>query len=164
MLVIADSSPINVLVRIGCVDVLPALFRQVLIPTEVAEELSHPKTPQEVKDFIAESPGWLGIRQPEQIEDIPRIDLGERAAISLVRELNAGLLLIDDLEGRQAARERLITVIGTIGILERAARQGMIVLADVFDRIRRTDFRISDELIEAALERDARRREDKRPD
>ena len=37
MLVVADSSPIIVLVNIGYVGVLAQLFREVVIPPEVAE-------------------------------------------------------------------------------------------------------------------------------
>jgi predicted nucleic acid-binding protein len=39
MLVVADTSSIHVLVRIGYVDVLPRLFEQVFIPAIVAKEL-----------------------------------------------------------------------------------------------------------------------------
>jgi predicted nucleic acid-binding protein len=37
MLVVADTSPIHVLVRIDHVDVLPALFQRVVVPTAVAQ-------------------------------------------------------------------------------------------------------------------------------
>jgi predicted nucleic acid-binding protein len=40
MIVVADASPFVVLVAIGHVDVLPTLFREVLIPIEVASELA----------------------------------------------------------------------------------------------------------------------------
>ena len=39
MIVIADTSPINYLILIGEIDVLPALYGQVLIPPSVREEL-----------------------------------------------------------------------------------------------------------------------------
>ena len=39
MLVVADSSPLIGLLKIGYVDVLPRLFRSVAIPQEVAAEL-----------------------------------------------------------------------------------------------------------------------------
>jgi predicted nucleic acid-binding protein len=158
MLIIADSSPINVPVRIGSIDVLPALFSQVLIPTEVANELSHPKTPEVGKDFIAKPPPWLDVQRPGHVEDIPGIDIGEQAAISLAQELKADLLLIDDWPSRQAAIERRLKIIGTIGVLEAAARRGLVDLRQTFDRIRRTDFRVSENLLDDALRQDAERR------
>lgn len=45
MLVVADTSPLNLLVLIGHEQVLPALFHHVVIPTEVAVELSRPEAP-----------------------------------------------------------------------------------------------------------------------
>jgi predicted nucleic acid-binding protein len=41
MIVIADTSPLHYLILVGEVELLPKLFQQVLIPREVAEELSH---------------------------------------------------------------------------------------------------------------------------
>jgi predicted nucleic acid-binding protein len=153
MLVVADSSPVNVLVRIGHVDVLPELFQQVAIPLEVARELSQPRTPQEVRDWINKPPTWLTVRAPAQIEPIARLDPGERAAISLAQELGADFLLIDEKAGRRAAVERRLAIIGTIGILERAADQGLLNLKDAFARVRQTEFFVSDDLIAAALAR-----------
>ncbi len=56
MIVVADTSPFVVLVAFGYVDVLPTLFKEVLIPPPVASELASPKRPQEVRDFIATRP------------------------------------------------------------------------------------------------------------
>ncbi len=153
MLVVADSSPLNLLVRIGHSDILPALFERVAIPTEVARELSRPRAPQAVRDLISRPPAWLSVHEPGEVESIDRLDPGERAAISLARELGADFLLIDERAGRRAAAERRLRVIGTIGILERAAEQGLLDLAEAFGRVRLTDFRVTDELLEQSLKR-----------
>ncbi len=158
MLVVADSSPVNVLIRIGHIGVLFRLFQQVVVPTEVARELSRPRTPQPVKDFIANPPTWLTVREPKEIEMIAKLDPGERAAINLARELQADFLLIDEKAGRRAALDRNLAVIGTIAILERAAEHGWIDLKDVFDRLRQTDFFVSDELIARVLTRHGQKR------
>src|ERR1700722_16923147 len=100
MLVVADSSPFILLNNIGHVDILPALFQTVLIPPEVAAELGKPNRPQIVRDFIANRPNWLAIRSPITLENIPNLDAGEIAAISLAKELSAGLLLMDEQRGR----------------------------------------------------------------
>ena len=90
------------------------------------------------------------------IEPIPRIHSGEEAAISLARELAADVLLIDDYEGRKAFTHRGVPILGTLGVLERAATAGLLHLEDAIDRIRQTDFRVSDELIQAILDRHRR--------
>jgi predicted nucleic acid-binding protein len=153
MLVVADSSPINVLVRIGHVGILPLLFQEVVIPTEVACELSRPRTPKSVKDFVAAPPAWLQVRAPISPGPSARLDPGERAAISLACELNADFFLIDERAGRRVAIEQKLTVIGTLGILERAAEQRLLDLKEALGRITATDFFVSEELIKQALER-----------
>lgn len=153
MLVVADSSPLNLLVRIGHADVLPALFESVAIPTEVSRELSRPRTPEVVRAFVSNPPTWLTIQEPATVEAIERLDPGECAAISLARELRADFLLIDEKPGRRAAAQRGLSVIGAIGILERAAEQGLLDLRLAIDRVRATGFRVSDELLDQVLRR-----------
>lgn len=48
MIVVADASPFVVMVAIEHVEVLPTVFREVLIPPEVASELASSKRPTEV--------------------------------------------------------------------------------------------------------------------
>lgn len=153
MIVVADSSPLIVLVNIGHIQILPALFREVFIPPQIASELTDPRRPQGVRDFINGKPLWLRVQAPASIEQIPELHEGERAAISLAGELKADLLLIDESSGRSAARARHLQVTGTIGILERAAEQDLLDLAEVFERIKQTDFWISHKLLDTELER-----------
>lgn len=148
MIVVADASPLIVLVNIGCVDVLPKLFQEVTIPPQIAVELASTLRPQAVRDFIAHRPSWLIERKPAGTEKIPKLDLGEREAISLARELHAELLLIDEVLGRKAALGRKLRIAGTIGVLEMAAAAKMVDLADVFERVKKTDFWISHQLLD----------------
>jgi len=151
MLVVADSSPLIVLIQIGQIDILPAIFREVAIPPEVSRGLVHSKRPQAVRDFMASRPGWLLERAPVTVEQIPALHAGELAAISLARELNADLLLIDEVQGRKAAADRRIPFTGTIGVLELAADRGLLDLRDAFERVKKTDFWISHELLDERL-------------
>ncbi len=48
MIVVADTSPLNYLIQIDEVGLLPAIFGQVLLPTAVARELLHPNAPRKV--------------------------------------------------------------------------------------------------------------------
>ena len=83
MLVISDTSPLNILVRIGQVDILSHLFGQVWVPPSVLEEMSHSGTPQRVRDWTASPPSWLRVQAPAKIDDSIPLDAGERAAICL---------------------------------------------------------------------------------
>ena len=153
MIVVADSSPLIVLVNIGHIQILPALFREVVIPPQIAAELADSKRPQTVQDFIREKPVWLRVQAPASVESMPELHEGERAAICLPSELHADLLLIDESDGRAAALARHLPITGTIGILQRAAEQDLLDLAEAFARIKQTDFWISPRLLDAELER-----------
>ena len=118
MLIVADSSPLHLLIEIGHADVLPLLFGRVAIPTAVAAELSHAHAPTTVHVFMSHPPEWLEIRTPAHVEPIHELDPGERAAISLAHELIADFLLIDEKAGRRVAREHHLAVIGSLGVLE----------------------------------------------
>lgn len=43
MIVIADTSPINYLVQISEIEVLPKLYDSIMIPPSVRNELAHPR-------------------------------------------------------------------------------------------------------------------------
>jgi len=151
MIVVADASAFVVLVAIGHVDVLPTLFREVLIPPEVASELASSKRPTEVRAFIATPPPWLRILAPSSTETMPGLDAGETAAIALAVEVQAGRLIIDEYRGRKAATERGLRVVGTVGALELAAEMGVIDLKEAFERVKQTDFWISPTLLDERL-------------
>jgi predicted nucleic acid-binding protein len=156
MLVVADTSPIHVLVRVGHVEILPGMFGTVVIPTVVAKELAHASYEQ-VRTFMRTPPAWIDVREAQVVERIPTIHAGEEAAISLARELAADVLLIDDYEGRRAASSRGVAILGTLGVVERAATVGLVDLQDALDSIRQTDFRVSDAVIQAIIERHRQR-------
>jgi predicted nucleic acid-binding protein len=49
MLVITDTSPLHYLVLIDHPVIFPALFRRVLVPPAVVEELQRPRTPAPIR-------------------------------------------------------------------------------------------------------------------
>jgi predicted nucleic acid-binding protein len=152
-IVIADSSPINYLVLIGHIDVLPVLFDKVILPTVVQIELQRPKAPPAVRRWIANAPAWLEVRpSPSEFDpSLADLDDGERAAIALAMELKANLLLIDERRGTRTARSKGFRVAGTLAVLGLAARRDLLVLADAFERLKRTSFRYSQKLLDQFL-------------
>ncbi len=161
MLVVADTSPINYLVLLEHTVVLPALYTRVFLPPAVMTELQDPEAPEEVRAWVADLPAWCEVRRPgplAEAETLAHLGAGEREAILLAQELRADVLLIDEEDGRQAARSRALTVTGTLGVLERAAERGLIDLPSTLARLLTTTFRVRDELIQAVLARDAARK------
>jgi len=68
-LVVADTSPINYLLLIGHIDILPALFEKVILPDAVWAELEHPKAPLVVRDWVAAPPPWVDVRPSSPLQD-----------------------------------------------------------------------------------------------
>jgi predicted nucleic acid-binding protein len=159
MIVVSDASPLNVLIRIEHVGILPPLFNSVIVPPAVASELSHAGTPETVRQWMAARPVWLEIRVPSKIDPTLQIDdRGEVEAISLAIELRADFLLADDRKARRAARERGIPITGAIGVLELASARGLLDLNEAFIRLRATDFSIAEHILKEALSRDTARK------
>lgn len=152
MLVVADTSPIHVLVRIEQIQILPALFGNIWIPTVVADELRSAKH-HVVRQFIAVPPDWIMVVEPVAIEQIPRLHSGEEAAIALAIEFTADAILMDDHDARIEAAKRGLRIVGTLGLLERAFLAGLVDLRSAIDRIRATDFRVTDQLLQSVLDR-----------
>jgi len=153
MIVVADTSPINYLVLIKEIEVLPRLYGKIVIPEAVREELLRPEAPEIVRIWTAQAPAWLETRTPASVADssLARLDAGERDAIMLAAELNAEQLIVDDREGRRIAKERGIPVIGTLGVLKEAAAMGFVDLRDCVARLQTTTFYVAPEVLKNLL-------------
>ena len=151
MIVVADTSPLIALVNIEQVTVLQQLFQEIVIPPAVASELGDSRRPIPVRNFIGAPPSWLRIQEPDRMESLPNLHRGEIEAISLARQLQARLVLIDERGAAAAARGLGLNVVGTVGVLERAAENGLLNLREAFLRLRRTDFWVSERLLNERL-------------
>lgn len=131
MIVVSDTSPINYLLLIDQIDLLPLLFQQIIIPDVVRDEMLDPGAPTVLQQWIANPSSWLTIQAVPLIDEtLNALDPGEQAAITLAQTLPADLLIIDERLGRQFACDRELAIIGTLGILDDAASQGLIDLAE----------------------------------
>lgn len=151
MIVVSDTSPLNYLVLAEAVGVLPQLFDRVLIPPTVLAELNRPRTPAAVRAWAASPPAWVEVRAPQHIESLPGLHAGETEAIALAEELRAERLLIDERDGANAARRRGLHVVGTLAVLGEAGRRGLIDLPSTILRLRSTNFRAPEELVQELL-------------
>lgn len=90
-MVVADTSPLNYLVLIHQINLLPNLYGRVLIPESVLEELSATETPQLVRNWATNLPEWIEVSPTTPIEDagLNRLHAGERDAISLALTTHA---------------------------------------------------------------------------
>jgi len=155
MTVVADTSPLNYLILIDEVELLPALFAHVLLPRAAFQELLHDKSPLKVREWMVQLPPWLEVRdvasilRPELIE----LDPGERQAIQLAIAEGIETVLLDDADGRRIAESLRLEVRGTLGVLERGAKLGLTNFRQALEKLGRTTFRMSPALRAAALQR-----------
>jgi predicted nucleic acid-binding protein len=141
--VVVDSTCLIGLERIGRLDLLPALFDPILIPPEVAQE-------------FGTSLSWLSIEAPANLALLSAlkmlVDDGEAAAIALARERGYKIVL-DDRQARLVGRNIGLTIIGTVGILVKAKRSGIILsLKPLLDDLETNGFYLSHALKEEALQ------------
>lgn len=89
MIVVADTTPLNYLVLIGQIELLPALYKSILIPLEVHAELLRAKAPTEVRMWAGNLPAWCEARGVTSTADasLSELDAGERDAILLAATL-----------------------------------------------------------------------------
>ena len=154
-LVIADTSPVNYLILIGHIELLPRLFERVVVPSTVRAELGDPGGPPEVRDWIANPPAWLETYSTSELGNvvIEGLDEGEAAAIVLAEFLHADLLLIDERDGFRVARKRGFQVTGTLGVLDIAAERGLVNFAEAIRGLEQTNFRRPIALLETLLKK-----------
>ncbi len=164
MIVVADTSPLNYLILIGEADLLYQLYGRVLIPQAVLSELQDPGAPSAVIGWVKRRPAWLEVRQVvvRSEESSQELDVGESEAMALAEEYRPDvLLLMDDETGRLEAQRRNIRTTGTLGVLDDAAERGLLDLGVAVKRLRSTNFRAADSLLESFIVRDRERRKSK---
>ena len=149
MIVISDTSAVTSLQQIGRLEILPALYREVIIPVEVAAELRrfHPALPV----FLCVVP----VTNRAQFDKLhAELDAGEAAAIALMLEGKGDLLLIDERRGRKIAVREGLPVVGVIGVLLEARRRSLIPsLGEAIGQLEKiAGFRISPQLKSRALQ------------
>ena len=145
MIVVADTSPLNCLIRLGRPDVLREIYGRVLVPHAVLMEMQHPEAPAEVRAWASAAPAWLEAMQVRQLDASLAAELGagEREAISLALEVHADVLLIDERAGRREAEVRHLEVAGTLAVLLQASLRGYFDLAEAMAQLREHGFRAS---------------------
>lgn len=155
MIVVSDTSVLCYLVLINQTHLLEHLYKQIVIPTVVRDELLHPSAPSEVSLWASNFPAWVSVRETQSQPDeaLAVLDRGEQSAILLAEELQAELILIDERRGRQLARSRGLRVTGLIGILDDAAGEGLINLPKVLEALQMTSFWISPRVLQTLLEK-----------
>ncbi len=140
---VTNSTCLIGLERIGQLDLLPQVFSTVFAPPTVAAEVRSPLS-------------WLTVQAVQNLAVVAtlrtQMDAGEAEAIALAMELGDVILILDDKKARRVAQQIGLRVIGTVGMLLRAKRQGVIgEIKPLLTALIQADFRIADAIIREAL-------------
>ena len=127
--VVADSSCLISLSRIGKLKVLHELFAEIIIPEAVYYEV------------VVRGKGRIGAEEVKKAKWIKKqkvqnalavgafkvnLGAGESEAIALASESKADFLILDDFKARQTAEELSLQVIGTVAVLHKAEEKRII--------------------------------------
>ncbi len=151
---IADSGPLISLARINQLELLPGLFSKILAPPEVWNEVTV-KGQRRPGAFEISQITWITIQEPDPQLVRPLnilVDAGEAEAIALAQTTSDCIILLDDSRARRIAERLNIKRIGTVGLLLRAKRSGLIdKIKPHLDALLDNSIYIRQELINAVL-------------
>jgi predicted nucleic acid-binding protein len=155
VLVVCDTTPLNYLVQIELIDLIPRLYTNACIPQAVFRELLHPAAPSSVRQWAFSLPKWISVQQASVITDTTLLDLhlGEREAIALAISLGAQFLLTDDYRARLTAQNHGLATLTTLLILDAAADRGWISFREALERLLQTNFRVDRFTIEQLVQK-----------
>jgi len=140
--VVVDSTCLIGLERVDRLDLLPNLYDTIIIPPAVARE-------------FGVSLEWLRVEPPDDQALVDSlliaVDEGEAEVIAVARE-RGYMAILDDRRARVVAKRLGIVVVGTVGVLLRAKRAGLLPsLRPVLNELEDGDFRMSAALRTEAL-------------
>lgn len=153
-LVVSNTSPLLYLHQIGRLELLRSLYGQVTVPAAVADELGRGG------ELGIDVPAldrfdWLRVEVPPERLLLPAVvDLGpgEAEVIAFGLAHPAALLILDDRLARRVATALDLRLTGTIGVLVRAKKSGLLPsVRPSLEALRATTMRLGDELVRWAV-------------
>jgi predicted nucleic acid-binding protein len=151
---VVNASPLILLGKIGHVALLGKLSDELIVSDVVAREVGAKPEGERVVSEVASLPGARFAAEVSTPSEISAWNLGrgESQVLALAAVSVRSRAVLDDLEARRCAQSLGLPVIGTLGVVLRAKRKGVIDRAHpIIDQLRRVGMYVSDSLIEQAL-------------
>lgn len=142
--IISDTSCFIILNKIGQLELLNKVYRQIVTTIDIATEYG---------EIL---PEWVEIvavkdQFKQQLLEL-QIDKGESSAIALALEIQNSTIILDDYKARKIAHQLGLIYTGTIGVIIKAKLTGVIPsIKPILQKITQTDFRLSPEIELEAL-------------
>ena len=156
MIVVSNTSPLTNLAAVGKFDLLRHLYENLHIAEGVWAELNAEGKRWPGRDEVAAA-DWIErhtVQNQDLVTALQRdLQRGEAETIALALELEADLVLLDEKEGRRAAKRQGLRVIGVVGLLIEAKANGQVAeVGPCLDRLRQeAGFYLSDTLYRHAI-------------
>ena len=152
---VVNASPLILLGKIGRVTLLSELSDELIVPDVVALEVAAKPEGKRVVSEVASLPGVRFEAERVTSSDLTAWNLGrgESQVLALAGASPGIRAVLDDLEARRCAQSFGLPMIGTLGVVLRAKRRGVIEMArPIIEQLRRVGLYVSDSLIEQALD------------
>jgi len=154
--VVADSSPLVILTKLGCFDLLNRLFRRIDISAEVHHEVVVAGAGLPGATEVANAK-WVEVRNLQNQADLLAaqqnyaLGVGELSTILPGKELHANAVLLDDYKARKLATAEGLQVRGSVGLLETLYLRGYLTDLRATFRQLLTDSYIDQRLLDRRL-------------
>jgi predicted nucleic acid-binding protein len=126
--VISNTTPLQYLHQLGCLDFLAQFYQQIIVPQAVADEL-HQGELKRINVPLLHLHAWVTIEQVSValLQRVPAgLHAGEREVMALALGKIDPLLILDDAAARAYAKTAGIRFTGTLGVLVKAKQVGLI--------------------------------------
>lgn len=157
MIVVSNSSPLIALSITNSLELLHALYGNIHIPQAVFDEVVIRGAGRPGATAVANT-AWIVRQAPANHQTVAQLlsaglNKGESEAIVLASEVSAGLLILDESHARMIARQRGLSVTGTLGVLI-AAKNARVVAAikPLLGQLTAAGFYLGPEIIARALQ------------
>jgi len=151
---VADSSPLIALAVIDALNLLPRLYHRIIIPPAVWHEVTVAGAGLPGADAVRAAT-WLEAEQPPEPAIAPLqllVDRGEAGAIALAQAHPGTILLLDDAKARRVAESLGLPRIGTLGVLRKAKRAGLLdAIAPLIGKLESNGIYAAERLVDAVL-------------
>ncbi len=156
MIVVSNTTPLIGLATIQRFDLLKQLFGEIVIPQAVYDEAVVKGREEVGAKREVSTATWIKIAHVQDrlaVEALlDEMDSGEAETIVLAREIDADWVLMDEKKGRRKLTELGLKKIGTLGILLRAKRAGLVAaIRPDIEQLRERGFSISQDVVDAVL-------------
>ncbi|MEM6878873.1 MAG: DUF3368 domain-containing protein [Bacteroidota bacterium] len=139
--IICDASPILALHGIGRLDLLQLVYQEIVI-TDVVE-----------KEVEIDLPEWIIVTAEYDNNAYTTLnaslDSGEASSIAYAMDIDQAVLIIDEKKGRKVARKIGLNIIGLLGVIVKAKKEGRIPSGmQIISDLEKSNFRVSESLYE----------------